>query len=234
MSDLELPAAAYLATLRLADSAFPTGLYTQSNALEAYAISGRVKKAEDVQNLLEDLLREQLATSDLIATAWAWQGASQNDGAKVREADAALEATKLCRELRESSRRSGGRLIALMAAQTQDLPLEALASEVRAGHTPGHNSAMTGAVGAVLGVPLQALLLMEANAFATSFVSAAMRLLPFDHAQAQAVLTALAPTLVELIDRIPLKHLRDMHSLSPQAEIMSMHHERDHVRLFAS
>lgn len=95
MSAIELPATAYLATLRLADSAFPTGLYTQSNALEAYAISGRVKSAADVQNLLEDLLREQLATADLIATAWAWRGASNDDTAKVQEADAALEATKL-------------------------------------------------------------------------------------------------------------------------------------------
>lgn len=229
-----LDAQAYLAALRLSDSGFPTGLYTQSHALEAYVAAGRITDAAGVKMLLEDVLREQLASADLVATAHAWRGARRGDPVGVRAADVALEAARLCREPREASRRSGARMLRLIADQTGDELLCELAADVRAGRTPGHNSPATGAVSAVLGLPLEATLLAEINAFATSFLSAAMRLLAFDHIRTQAVLAELAPLMAELAADAGARDLAAMANLSPLADIMAMHHERDQVRLFAS
>lgn len=229
-----LDATAYLAALRLGDSGFPTGLYTQSHALEAFVAAGRITDAAGVKSLLEDVLCDQLATSDLVATAHAWRATRNNDVAGVRAADAALETAKLCREPREASRRSGTRMLRLIADQTGNTLLAELASDVRAGRTPGHNSPATGAASAVLGLPLDATLLTEINAFATSFLSAAMRLLAFDHVQTQTTLAKLAPLMARLAAQASARDLSTMANLSPLAEIMAMHHERDQVRLFAS
>lgn len=231
---IEAPAAGFLAALRLADSTLPTGLFTQSHGLEAYVNAGRVQNGHDVRAVLADLLEEQIAPTDAVATACAWRAAAANSLDEVIAVDQNLDALKLCREPREGSARSGGRLLLLAADLTGSSLLHQLVLKVRAGEIPGHYATMAGASGHALGVPMDVLLLVELYSFSASFLGAAMRLLRYSHMEAQHALSELQPVMIRLVKEVRDRELVEMRSFGPLAEIMSMHHERGRLRMFSS
>lgn len=245
---MRLEAVPFLSALRLADSAFPTGLFTQSYGLEAFVQAGLVHTPADVEELLVDCLREQVAPADGVAAACAWRAAADEDLAALLAVDRAVEATKLCRELREASSRSGGQFLRLIAEECDRRVIRAFLDEAIAGgtsahypvvagttdRTPAHYPVVAGAAGQALGIPLEAVLLLELNAFAASFTSAAMRLLRYGHHDAQATLVRVHPIIADLVAEIADRQLDEIRSFGPIAEIMSMHHERNRVRLFAN
>lgn len=231
---IEIAEPGFLAALRLADSALPTGLFTQSHGLEAFVHAGRVRDGRDVQQVLEDYLEEQIAPADAVAAACAWRAAAAENVAGIIDADQSLGALKLCRETREGSARSGGRLLLLAVELTHEQRLVDLLRQVQGGQTPGHYATVFGAVGWVFQIPLDALLQMELHSFAVSFLGAAMRLLRYDHMEAQRTLSALQPLMIRLAHAVRDRELAEMRSFCPLAEVMSMHHERGRVRLFSS
>lgn len=231
---LELSGRGFLATLRLSDSALPTGLFTQSHGLETFVQSGRVRLPDDVSRVLADILRDQIGTTDSIAVASSWRAAATDNLEKILEVDRTLHATKLTRETREGSQRSGGRLLHLGQELTRSPLLASLQAKVKDRQTPGHYAPVFGALSAKMSIPLKAAVQMELYSFASSFLGAAMRLVRFDHMDSQRTLAALEPLILEIADRSCGKDLTEMRSFSPLGEIMSMHHERGRVRLFSS
>lgn len=233
-SPIELSGLGFLGALRLSDSALPTGLFTQSHSLEAFVHAGRVGARPDVATLLEDILTEQVAPSDSVATAWAWRAAASGDVALIQQTDGLLHATKLCREMREGSARSGGRLLRLGSTLTGQRLLSELQQHVDNGETAGHYATVFGALCALMDIGLKPAVQMELYSFAASFLWAAMRLLRFDHMDAQRTLVRLEPLVLQLADTACERELTDVRSFGPLVEIMSMHHERGRIRLFSS
>ena len=69
---------------------------------------------------------------------------------------------------------------------------------------------------------------------AVSILGAASRLLPFSHSEAQAILHQLHPLLTQLTEEIWHRRWSDMTAFTPELDLVSMGHESDDLRLFAS
>lgn len=224
---------AFLGSLQLADSAFPSGLYTLSYGLEAFAQAGLLRPA-GLGALLADYLRHGVGPSDGAALACAHRAAEADDLGLAVEADLRLSAVKLPREARESSRRTGRQLLATAGRVFGGGVLAAYAGRVRAGAAPGNHAVVLGLAMARLGIARERAVAGELHAFASSAVGSAVRLAAIDHLVAQEVLHGLKP----VVARVALAHVesrvRDIAGCTPLIDVMSMRHERAELRLFMS
>lgn len=221
----------FLGSLQLTDSAFPSGLYTLSHGLEAYAQSG-VLRGDDLETLIADMLRFGMGPADGVALVNAHRAAVEIDPDRAAQADLRLTATKLNREARTASVRTGKQLL-ILASSLFDHPLLAHhAGRVKRGELPGNHAVALGLAQAALGISRQHSLAGELYAFCAGCASAAIRLALIDHRAAQALLHSLKPVVVETVRENIERDVREIASNLPLADVMAMRHERADVRLF--
>jgi urease accessory protein len=217
---------ALLAALQLGDSAFPSGAFTQSYGLETLVAERAVSSAADLAAVLAAHLRHRLAAADLPSLLAAHRAASAGEVDLVLRIDAALTAVKMTREDRQASHRIGARLIA---------EAKRLAPHPVFDSTPPNNAAVAFALaGFAMGLSPRESALTYAYSFASSLVSASMRLLRIGHGEAQGVLSrshALIERAVDDADSVPWDALCPF---APRLDLAAARHERSSTRLFAS
>ncbi|MFF3067271.1 urease accessory protein UreF [Kitasatospora sp. NPDC057936] len=224
---------ALLVCLQLTDSAFPSGFYTLSHGLEGYA-QAKAVTPDTMPDLLTDLLRHSVGPGDATALALAHRAATAGDWELLAEVDERLHATKLNRELRLASTRTGRQLLDIARESLGGEPLERYAALVADKRAPGSQAVAAGVAYAAAGVPAEQALAGDLFAFCTSFVGAALRLRLTDHRKAQVVLRSVAPVLQDVIRAALARELADLGGCVPVADAMSGRHERAEARLFMS
>ena len=226
-----------LAAFQLADSAFPAGLYAFSHGLETAAQEGHVRTAAGLERLVGDWLAWQVGPGDAVLVAAAHDAAAAGDTPALLEIDAWGAATKLAREAREASVKTGRRLLATaVTLAPRALTLHLLARAVTRGQSPGTYPAAFGATAEALGVGQLEAVLADLHGAATAMLGAALRLLRVDHQQTQAILRRLAPLLADIAAAAcaSASGWRAIQPCAPFAEVLQMRHEAAHVRLFMS
>jgi urease accessory protein len=225
--------------LQLYDSAFPSGRYTLSHGLEPLAQSGQLTgpaPAEKLFTLVEDCVRHGVGPSDGVALACAHRAARRRnlDLESVLDADARLTATKLARESRAASIRTGRALLRTATAAFGFFPAPAYADQLRMGRARGNHAVVIGLLTAFLEVPLPEAVAGEVHSFAAGWLSAAVRLGLVDHRSAQALLFQIHPVVIEAAQDACHRQAKQISSCTPLLDAMSMRHEQAEVRLFAS
>jgi urease accessory protein len=222
---------ASLAALQLADGMFPSGAFTQSHGLESLVADGLVTSRDDLTRVVEMSLLHRLATADLPALL----AAHSADQEEIVAIDHCLTATKLSREERAASTRVGRRIaVEVLRLAPQYEGLSAFIRAVDASRTPGNASVAQGLAAAALDIPAKTAALGACHSFATSLISAAMRLARLGHGDAQTVLRQVQPAMVEAVavaSRLPWQEMR---SSGFQLDIAMARHERSEARMFAS
>ncbi|MEE1928790.1 urease accessory UreF family protein [Streptomyces sp. TRM 70351] len=229
---------AFLGSLQLADSAFPSGRYTLSHGLEAFVQAGLVDRSTPPRalvDLLADQIRHGVGPSDGTALACAHRAAGDTDGtASAGRADTRLSEVKLPREVRETSVRTGRALLATATAAFGDETVTAYARQVRAGRWPGNAAVVLGLVAASLGIDREHAVAGELYSFASGWLTAAVRLAIIDHLTVQALLHTVTPVLAETARDSCAAGVDDIAACTPMIDIMSMRHEHAPLRLFMS
>lgn len=228
-----MPTAALLTGLQLTDSAFPSGYYTLSHGLEGFQ-QARAVTPRTLPDLLHDLLRHSAGPSDATALALAHRAVTAGDWAEVTAVEQRLHATKLGREARQASVRTGRQLLDLAAEVYGTPEIEQYRTLYRDGAVRGCQPVVAAAVHAGNAVSVRQAVTCELFAFAASFVGAALRLRLTDHRQAQVVLHRAAPVIEETAEAALERELSDIGGFVPVADIMAGRHERAEARLFAS
>lgn len=232
--------ASVLSLLQLSDSAFPSGRYTLSYGLEAFAQSGQLSapvRQAALATLLGTCLRFGVGPSDGVALACAHRAAGQHDGADLelaRRADQRLSAVKLAREPREASTRTGRALLGAATGALDAAELRDYAELVDAGRCPGNHAVVLGLLGASLGVPRLEAVAGELYAFSAGWVAAAVRLGLIDHLAAQKLLHEVRPVAAEAAQAAADGDVAAISSCTPHVDVMSMRHEQAELRLFAT
>ena len=228
---MEFPA--HLAALQLADSAFPSGLYTLSHGLEGYTQAGAIDAAT-LPDLLADLLHGSAGPADASAFALAHRAAGAGDWDRLAAIDRRLHAVLLIREVRTASIRTGRQLLDV-SGHAFGLPeLDPLRKMLRDKRIHGMQPVISGAVHAALGVPARAAVAGGLYALAAGFVGAAVRLRVVDHLRAQAVLFGAGPVIAEVTERALTAEIDDIGGFAPMLEVYSARHERSGARLFVT
>jgi urease accessory protein len=229
-----------LSVLQLSDSGFPSGRYTLSHGLEAFAQSGQLSvpaRPSTLATLLGDCIRFGVAPSDGVALACAHRAAGPDgvvDLELVTRTDERLSAVKLAREAREASTRTGRALLSAATAAFGKTAMADYIELVDTRRTPGNHAVVLGLVGATLGVPRLEAVTGELYAFAAGWVAAAIRLALTDHRTAQGLLHRVRPVITEAALKAVELDVAHISSCTPLLDVMSMRHEQAELRLFAS
>ncbi|MCX6021147.1 MAG: urease accessory protein UreF [Chloroflexi bacterium] len=231
---MSMDPSAYLSALQLADSLFPSGAFAHSAGLEGMMRRKLVRSSADVEALIRDLLRAQMASCDGVALLNAHRAALRGDLAEAAEIDAYLTAMKLPAELRTAATGMGRRLLTEAAAFSEHPSIVAYRRSVMAGEAPGAYAVALAVVDAALGVPEEAAFLSLGYGFAAGMWAAALRLLPVGHSDVQAALHQTRPLLAGLLADVRERPWQDMESFAPLADLAAMGHETDDLRMFAS
>ena len=225
-----------LAALQLGDSLFPSGGFTLSHGLETLAERGLVHDARTLQAWITSSVRWQVATSDGVAAAAAWSAGDDLNG--VAEIDHYLLATKLAREPREASIRTGRQMLATLSTIAGGTVSE-YRREVLTGRAPGLQPIGLqpiglGLAGRQLGLGRRETVLLLLHLHVAGCLGAALRLVDVDDVEAQRIRLAIAPVLAEAADEALATPWKEMYACAVQTELMTMIHERATMRLFAS
>ena len=216
--------------LQLSDTAFPTGSFAHSMGLEAFAGTGRLRSAEDLERLAGVYLNS-LSTSDGVALRAAYVARLD----EVIEIDRLLSATKLTRELRSASTATGGRFLASVAALgVESTLLENYTRAVREDEAPGNMAVGYGVAALALELEVDEALLSYLFTATSSLVAAGQKLIPLGGSAAQRVLYRLNAETTRVLEKSEEVALEDMYAFAPEVDVRSMLHERQRVRLYIS
>ena len=224
---------ALLPALQLADSFFPSGMYTQSHGIEQFVAAGAAGAAQ-LAPIVHAYLRDSAGPADALAARWAVRAAQVGDIELLAAIDARLEATKLAAETRAASKRCGGRVL-LLGRDLYGTPLlRDYAARVAAGGAPAHQALVLALLGAAGGLDESTAALVELHTFAVSLVGAAVRLGALDHAGAQAILLGAQPVIAAAAEAARGTDWRDIGGFAPQIDVMQFRHRYADMHMFAS
>lgn len=223
----------FVMLLQWMDSAFPTGAFAHSGALETYAQTEDVSNADELMAFIRMKLGAA-ARSDLIIVHSAMTAYNSDDLAALRDLDQLCAASKVARETREASEKVGRRMLNSVL-NIHDTPgLQTLRDALDRKTLTGHHAVIHGAVCAALGLPSRAALLMFGYGLAANQTAAAVKLMAMGQTQAQAVLGACGPWIEDAVTTALALTLDDFESFTPGLDIRAMQHERLFRRLFIS
>ncbi|MGO9048274.1 MAG: urease accessory protein UreF [Xanthobacteraceae bacterium] len=222
MSDL-------LTILQHADSAFPSGSFAFSNGIEGLAAMNAPLDRGGLHDVVAMFLRHRWATSDRIAVALAHRADGGVDA--VAEIDQAVEAATLTEPLRSGSKRNGNALLATHMRLGTPGAAE-LRSSIDAGKAHGHLPVVQGFVWRARGVNETAAIAVSGYSTASGLIAAAVRLGRIGAVEAQAVLSALLPTIAALSAPVPPDAV--IESFMPWVDAAAARQARAHLRLFAN
>lgn len=225
---------ATLESLRLADSFLPVGTDSVSYALEQFVAADRAEEPADLRDLVETVLRRQHGRADLVALRAAHAAATEGDLTGIERADRRLTAVTLAAEFRESSERTGERLLALQSDLREDPVLAAYADRVADGAAPGNHAAVLGAVAGREGISADEACRVACHGFATDTLGAAQRLLRLGHTDVQRVLDDLRPAMRAAVADSADRSLDELAPYAPLVDVAAAEHERADRRLFLS
>ena len=225
-----MESAALLRLLQISDSAFPTGSFSHSMGLEAFAEAGELRDAEDLERIV-GLHLSTLATSDCVALRASY-GVGMEEVLRV---DRLLTATKLPRELRLASASTGKRfLLGVAALGVEGATFGAFTNAVREGASPGNLAVAYGVAAPALGLTVEDALHAYLYSASSSLVAAGQKLIPLGGGVAQRVLYALGEEMERAAKTSENMEIEEMHAFAPTIDARSMMHERQRTRLYIS
>lgn len=203
--------------------AYPVGAYTYSHGLEWAIGDGLVVDDATATAWISDCLQHGAGRTDAILLCHAWRAAEAGD-------DTALDnVAELAAALAPSAER-------LLETQAQGVAFADVTASAW-GDSASKPAPYPVAVGAAAGraaVPLDPALMLFLQAFVANLVSVAIRLVPLGQAKGQAIIADLMEPCQTVAKTAAAAALDDVGGCALMADIASMRHETQEVRLFRS
>lgn len=223
-----------LALIQLADSFFPAGSFTLSHGLETLVQTKQIETFSELKTFLQLLLRNKIATSDLVALVAAYRASKENNLPQLRFIDQQLFAQTPIQKTREMQRKTGRALLMVASETWQNDQLLSLKQDIAQNHIYGLHPIIFAVVSQIAGITEEDAVLAFVHGFVTGLLGAAIRLGILGHIQAQQLLLQLAPNIEEAYQIANKLKLEDMRSCTPTIDIAQMKHQKLSRRLFAS
>lgn len=230
---MQLEPAQLLTMLQMSDSAFPTGAFAHSGALETYTQTGHVQNAAQLAALIQVKL-ENAARTDLIVIHLAYSALLADDRAQLAILDELCHASKIPRETRQASERVGRRMLDNVLLVYPDERLTTYRTQITAGQGYGHHPVVHGMAYAALGMEVRAALLAFGFSIVANQASAALKLMSMGQTQAQTIISVMQSYVIDAVESALTRTLDDFGGFAPGLELRAMQHEGLFRRLFIS
>ena len=211
------PARTALVLSQWFSAGYPTGAFAWSHGLENAVAEDLVTDAATFRDWAADCLTHGAGRADCILLAHAWRDPGDEEPAELA---AALAPSA---ERRAETLALGAAFAAATAASWGPEDLAPAAYPVAVGRAARAN-----------GLPLPPVLAAYAQGFLATLASAAQRLVPLGHTEAQAALAALAPLALATAEEAERAGLHQIGGAAFHADIAAMRHEVQEPRLFRS
>jgi urease accessory protein len=211
---------------------FPVGAYSYSHGLEWAIADGTVTDAASLKAWLTDIVRHGAGRNDAILFAHAWRAAATDDPAALTEIAELAAAFQPSKERHLETTAQGAAFLTAVTAAWPNDRLTALATAL--GDRPVAYPVAVALTAGTHRVPLPAAVAALLNAFVANLVSAGVRAVPLGQTDGQRIIAALAPTVATVAAEAETASLDDLGGAALRADIASMNHETQHVRLFRS
>jgi urease accessory protein len=214
--------------LQTTDPLFPTGAYAHSLGLEEVVRLGVVTDEKTLTGFLREQVVPALERLDLPYVRFAWEAAKGADVDALCEADAELDAWKICREQREASAALGSRRLLMLLKLGSEPVLEAYAAR----STGRHHAVVCGLQGTTM--PLDAVLTGYFYQSMSGACGAALKLIRIGQDGCQRVLQGALAEGPVVVARSKAVARDEVGVFNPLLEIAGMRHETAFERLFIS
>ncbi|MDV8022367.1 urease accessory protein UreF [Rhodococcus sp. IEGM 1330] len=215
-----------LMTLRLGDSAFPSGGFAFSSGLEGSYRDGFVTDESGMKEFVREQVIGRWNTVDRRVLRAAWPHGS------AEVADRRCEAHSTMSVLREASRRAGAAVLGTFAALGHE-DVSDYRRSVLSGAVPGHLPVAQALCFRAAGLSLASAETVSAWQAVSGIAGAGLRLGIVGHLGAQRILADLEPAIAHLLTDRPPADAANLHSFTAFADI-SAQRRSDGARLFAN
>lgn len=221
--------------MQLADSFFPTGLFTASNGLEALFADRKVTGGAELLDYTRIALEYQLGPCDCVAFSGAYEAAAVSDHDEIARLDSMLCSLKTVKEAREAAIRSGKQLVRCAGEFLEHgAVLGEYGRRVSDGRATGIYPVSLAVCCHALGIQKSSALLMFLYGFVVSNVGAALRLGIIQHFEGQKIIHQLKPDMARIVQEYSDKTAADIWQFAPQSEIFQMRHEMMDAKMFVT
>ena len=208
---------------------FPIGAFSYSHGLEAASASGAVCDAASLQGWIAALIAQGSGRIDADILGEAYRAAAGGDFAALDAANRRGLAFRATAELALEAAQQGEAFLATCRAAWPEPFLEAWLARGDVCH-----SAVFGAVAARAGIALDDALIGYLEAFAANLISAGLRLGVIGQTDGQRILAALEPVVADAASAAMTRGAADFGAATFAADLASMTHESQYMRLFRS
>lgn len=195
--------------------AFPVGAFAYSHGLETAIASGQLTDSATASDWIESCLSYGAARTDAIFLIHALRG------------DDAEELDDLAQALAPSKER-------LLETVAQGTAFAETAAVWGGDATPRAYPVAVGLAAREAGCPERATVALFLQAFVSNLVSACIRLVPIGQVEGQRIIARLQPVVEAVAEEALTASLDDIGGCALNADIASMRHETQSVRLFRS
>ncbi|HEX7033857.1 MAG TPA: urease accessory UreF family protein [Nitrososphaera sp.] len=220
--------------MQLADSFFPTGMYTTSSGLEAIFYSERKRMSTDeLRNLVRVFIEQQIGPADCTALGNAYDCASKGDLDSLLEVDNIIHAMKMVKEIREASSRSGTQMLrCIHSFSPNNKILAGYLAALKDGRGHGTYPVALAIAANVFSIPKRKACIMMLYSFSVSIVGAALRLGMLQHFDGQKIIDELKPIISKTVESYIERPMEGIWQFAPQLDIVQMTHERMSSKMF--
>lgn len=210
---------------------YPIGAFSYSHGLETAIAAEKVVDAESLHDWLSALLAFGAGRTDAIFLAEAYRRTAQTAEGDLQNLPDLHDLHDLI-ELADALQPSAERRLETMAQGRAFAETTAAAYGGSAVVAP--YPVALGCAAARHGFPLETACALFLHAFVANLVSAGVRLVPLGQTEGQRLLAALQPTCREVSEEALQSTLDDIGGCAFGADVASMRHEIQEVRLFRS
>ena len=224
-----------ISIMQLADSFFPTGLYTTSNGLEYLFHQKEIKNSNDLFNLIKTFITQQIGPTDCVALGNAYDFIQNDELSKIIQVDNQIHCMKLVEEIRIASSRTGSQLIKCACSFLKENKiLNDYRDSINNNESPGSYPVAFSLVCNALRISKKKAALIMLYGFATSIIGSALRLGLIQHLESQEIIHLLKETISNSVEINVNKPLSDMWQFAPQTDIIQIAHENMDSKMFVT
>lgn len=222
--------------MQLADSFFPSGMFSMSGGLESLVKHGKIKTDRDVLKFIRHQIHFQLAPCDCIVLSETMVAAQNKDILKIINIDNRFFSMKLVKEIRNASVRSGQQMLNcimyMLSPNNKNKLVRKFQNKIESKQAVGTYPVCLGIAAHCLQISRQSAVRMMLYSYSISVIGAALRLGIIQHLNSQWILMQLAEDINTLSKTMTRKSISDIWQLTPFTDILQMAHEHDDSRMF--
>jgi len=214
--------------------AFPTGSYSYSHGLEWAIDSNQIHHRTSLVDWLDADLRFGSSRNDAIFFVEAWRCATAGDDTGLLETAELAAAFRATSEFALEASQQGASCLTTLRDVWRDPAIDALSEGLRQLSIQPVLPIVIAVRSAAEGIPVGTALRAFLSALVSTFVTAAVRLIPLGQTDGQRAFAELEHAVLETSERALTAGIADLGSAALMVEVASMLHETQYTRLFRS